>query len=438
MELTPKQQTVELINQSKKILILSHINPDGDGLGSALALLMALKKLGKDVTVACSDASPQLYDYLPNLKEIQNTFKGQRDFIISVDTTNVKIDKLGYKNDSNSHQLNIVLTPKSGIISKDNISFNTGGAKLDLIFVLDSPDLDRIGRIYDENTDVFYETPIINIDHHPGNDYFGRVNWVDLTATSTAEILVALLESLGREKSLFDPDIATCLLTGITTDTGSFQHNNTTPKSFTVAAQLVAQGARQQEIVQNVYKTKSLSTLKLWGKILSSIKEEKKHRFVWSVVRESDFSQLNAEESETSGVVDELLKTVPQIDFAILLSEKRGGLHGSLRGVQRGINVAEIAQMFGGGGHELAAAFQINGTNFDDYKDKILIRIKEFQAKRLGLITDSIKRPELITEDVLESMSAESQTIENNSDIEKYHDNTNETNETPLDQIEVT
>jgi phosphoesterase RecJ-like protein len=381
MELTAKQQTIELIRRSEKILILTHMNPDGDALGSILALYLALKKVGKDVTAACSDQVSPTFEFLPAKTEINNSFGGAKDFIITIDTTNTEVDRLGYKQLPDEKKLNIIITPLKGTFNPQDVSFGYGTFKFDLVIVLDSPTLERIGRFYDDYAELFYEAPIINIDHHAGNDHFGKVNWVDMTSTSTAEILVALLESLGREKPLLDEDIATCLLAGIITDTASFQNANTTPKSFTVAAQLA--GARQQEIIQNVYKTKPLSTLKLWGRILTEIHEEPKYRFIWSAVRAQDFSTLGAKESETSGVIDELLKTAPGIDFALLLTERANGIHGSLRGVRKGIDLSELAKIFNGGGHDLAAAFDVSAKKLDGYQDEILSKVRNFQAGRL-------------------------------------------------------
>lgn len=390
MELSPKQQIVELITKSKNILILTHVNPDGDALGSTLALYLALKKIGKAVMGFCVDPKPAVFSYLPQFEAIKSELHSQQDFIISLDTNKAKIDRLGYKNLPEENKLNIIISASSGKFTQEDVTVSYGGHRFDLIFVLDSPDLERVGKVYDELTDLFYEIPIINIDHHPGNDYFGKVNWVDLTATSTCEIMVALLESLGRETNLIDANIATCLLTGLITDTGSFQHNNTTPKSFTIAAQLVAAGAKQQEIIQNIYKTKLLSTLKLWGKVLSNIREEKNYSFVYSTVSASDFSAYQAEESEVSGVIDELLKTAIGIDFALLLSERKDGLHGSLRGARAGVNVAEIAKMFGGGGHELAAAFNIPQTTLLESEGEVIDKIRAWQAKKKNLESGSL------------------------------------------------
>ncbi len=381
MELTPKQQTIELIKGSQKILLLTHINPDGDALGSILALQMVLTKLGKEVTAVAPDVLPSHLHFLPGRDGLTESFSGTKDFIITVDTSQTKVDKLGYKNVPEENKLNICITPITGSFNSSDVSFSYGSFKFDLIVVLDAPDLERLGAFYDQQTEMFYETPVINIDHHAGNDYFGKVNWVDLTATSTAEILVALIESLSREKPLLDADVATALLTGLIVDTGSFQNLNTTPKSFTVAAQLVAAGARQQEIIKWIFKTKSLSTLKLWGRILGNVVEEPS-RFVWSKIRKEDFIATGAEEAASSGIIDELLKTAPNIDFALLLAEKMDGLHGSLRSATQGVDVSAIAKLFSGGGHQAAAAFQIPGESLITMEQEVLAKIREYQRSK--------------------------------------------------------
>jgi phosphoesterase RecJ-like protein len=381
MELSPKQQTVELIKSSQKILLLTHQNPDGDALGSLLALSLVLKNLGKEPTAVSSDPIPGVFKFLPTEPYLSQNFSGIKDFVISVNTTNVKVDKLAYKNLRSENKLNIIITPLSGTFEEKDITCSGGSFKYDLIIVLDSPDLERIGPLYDDHMEMFFETPVVNIDHHAGNDYFGKINWVDLTATSTAEILVSLIESLSREKPLLDAEVATALLTGIIVDTGSFQNVNTTPKSFTVAAQLVAAGGRQQEIIRSVFKTKTLSTLKLWGKVLSNMIEEPASKFIWSYLTREDFVTAQAAEAESSGVIDELLKTAPGIDFALLITERADGIHGSLRAAQVGVDVSAIAKLFGGGGHQAAAAFQMPGKTLAEVKEEILGKIREHQGK---------------------------------------------------------
>lgn len=380
MELTPKQQTTEQIKSAERILVLTHQNPDGDALGSLLALYLVLKKIGKDVTAVVPEQYPQAFNFLPTLPTLPRKFTGTKDFVISIDTSKVKVDRLGYKHNSEENKLNIVITPLAGSFGEGDVTFSQGTFKYDLIIVLDSSDLERLGQFYDGQNALFYETPVINIDHHAGNDFFGKVNWVDLTSTSTAEVLVSLMESLAREKPLLDEDIATALLTGIITDTGSFQNANTTPKSLTVAAQLVAAGARQQEIIRHVFKTKPLTTLKLWGRVLESVQEDQEHRFIWAKVTKEDLAETGASEIETSGVIDELLKSAPNIDFALLLVERGTDLHGSLRSVGQGIDVSIIAKLFGGGGHEAAAAFQVAKATLAGNEEEVLGKIREYQS----------------------------------------------------------
>jgi len=379
MELSPKQQTTEQIRTAQKILLLTHQNPDGDALGSLLALYLVLKQLGKDVTAVVPGQIPGSLKFLPNLEEILQNLSLAKDFVITIDTSRVKVDRLGYKHLPEENKLNIVITPLGGIFEEKDVTFLQGSPKYDLIIVLDSPDLERLGALYESQSGLFYETPVINIDHHAGNDFFGKINWVDLTATSTAEILVSLVESLAREKPLLNEQVATALLTGIITDTGSFQNVNTTPKSLTVAAQLVAAGARQQEIIRHIFKTKPLTTLKLWGRILAQVKYEADDRFVWSKIGKFDFLETGADEGETSGIIDELLKSAPGIDFALLVVERSDGIHGSLRAVAPGVDVSQIARLFNGGGHEAAAAFQMYGATLADKEEEILAKIREFQ-----------------------------------------------------------
>jgi phosphoesterase RecJ-like protein len=381
-ELSPKQQVVERIKSAHKVLILTHKNPDGDALGSMSALFMFLKKIGKEAIAVCNDTPPSVFSFLPSASEIAQNFAGVRDFVVSVDVSKIKADKIMYKIEDN--HLNIVITPESGQFDEKMVSFPAGGYNFDLIIVLDSPDLERIGTPYEKNPDVFFETPVINIDHHAGNDFFGQVNLVELNATSTAEILVSVLEALSTDKSPFDEQIATALLTGIITDTGSFQNANTTPKSLTIAAQLVAAGGDREDIIKRIYKTRTLSTLRLWGRALTNIHDEKNYGFVWSRLSKKDFMEVAAAEDESGGVIDELLKTVTNTAFALLLTEKGGAVHGSLRSIEKGMDVSLVAKLFNGGGHPLAAAFELENTTLEQSEPTIIQKIREYKSSLNG------------------------------------------------------
>lgn len=374
MEVSEKQKAIDLIQKSQKILILTHENPDGDALGSLLAMYLFLKKLGKEVTAVCADQVPHSLSFLPSAGNITSNIEGVRDFIIMIDLSQARPEKLSYNIENN--KLNIVITPKEGSFSEKDVSFSYGDYRFDLIVVLDSPSLDRIGEIRQHNKEIFYNTPILNIDHHPGNEDFGQVNLVEITATSTAEILFSLFEAINSK--LMDPDIATCLLAGIITDTGSFQNTNTTPKSLTMAAQLVAAGARQQEIIQNIFKNRSLNTLKLWGEALSRLKYDEVSKIAYTFISYEDFKRTGS--NSTEGLIDELLSSVPEAQVVLLLSEKEPGkIYGSLR-TKDDVDASLLAKVFGGGGHRRAAGFTIESVNIQEAERQIIEKIKEFLA----------------------------------------------------------
>lgn len=376
VEPTPKQQWSEQIKAAKSILLLTHANPDGDALGSALALKLGLEKLSKEVTIAISGEIGQLFSFLPKFNDIQTNYSLSKDLLIAIDESQAKVGNVSLKRVSET-KLIVVITPKDGILTPANVRIEEGTFTTDLIIVLDCSDLERIGALYEENSSLFYEVPVVNIDHHPGNTNFGKVNIVDVAASSTAEILVSLLETVGKDMTgMLDADIATALLTGIITDTSSFQNSNTTPKSLTVAAQLVATGARQQDIIQQIYKSRSLSTLRLWGRALSYLKEEGTHKFVWSVLSKADFVAAQASIEQAGGVIDELLKTATGMNFVLLLTERNGNLHGSLRSIVASMDVSVIANHFGGGGHPQAAAFTIANTSLAEKEMEVIGEIR--------------------------------------------------------------
>ncbi len=380
MELSPKQQISELIKQSQKILVVSHKNAGGDAVGSMLALERVLTKQGKEVSLVLSEKIEEATTFLPGIEKIKNDISGARDLVIRINKDKFPVEKLSYNTEDGF--LNIVLTPANGSLEKNNLEFVNGAFKFDLIFVLDTPDVEKIDAVYDKYTELFFETPIVNVDHHSGNEYFGTVNMVDLTATSTAEILVSIIEAMGPGN--FDADVATCLLTGIIADTASFKNVNTTPKSLTISAQMLAAGARQQDIIQNLYKTRPLATLKLWGRVLAGLEYDQTHRMVVSTITAKDFQETGSNIEEIHGVLDELLASTPGTDVVLLLAETgQGKITGKLKGMN-GQDVLSIAEAFGGSGHMLAAGFDMAGTTLEKAKAEVVAKIQQIRDKQLG------------------------------------------------------
>ena len=381
-----RKQIVDLVKRSKSILIMPSSPVDGDSLGSALGLYLVLKKIGKQATVVCADPIPEAFQFLPTTKIISHEFTSARDFIVTLDCKKAKIKSIRTKLEHD--KVNIILTAKKGQFSGEDISFHHGPSRYDLIITVDTGDLEQLGRFYEDNTELFSKIPVINIDHHASNDYFGKLNLVDVMGSATTEILLPLVRDFEKDagKKLMDEDIATLLLAGIITDTGSFQNANTTPRSFAVSAELIKSGARQQEIIQHVFKTKHLSTLRLWGRILTNLRIDKEHRFVWSAISKRDLNETGSREDETGGIIDELLTNAPGTEVVLLLKERNDGIiSGSVRTTTPSVDASAIAEMFGGGGHTRAAGFKIPGTELATVENMVIEKIRKYQEKRLKL-----------------------------------------------------
>lgn len=381
-----EDQILKLIDGAESILIMPSSPPDGDSLGSAVALYLALRKIGKTSTVVCADPVPDALQFLPMMNTITNEFSPSPDFIITLDTADSELASL--QSELKENKINIILTAKKGKFSAENVSFSHGENRYDLIITVDTAALQQLGRFYEDNTSLFQEIPVINIDHHASNDQFGLINYVDVMSSATTELLIGIFEAMEEKygQEIIDEDIATLLLAGTITDTGSFQNANTNPRSFSNSAKLIKRGARQQEIIQHVFKTKQLSTLRLWGRILSNIKIEKPHRFFWSVISKKDFQDTGSQADETGGIIDELMTNAPDIDVVLLLKEKDNGtLSGSLRTTSEAVDASEIAGFWGGGGHPKAAGFRIENADFAKTGQSVVERIKEYQQKRLNL-----------------------------------------------------
>lgn len=381
----PVGQIIDLILKSNKILVVPSCPPDGDSIGSALALFEGLQKLDKKVTVVSADPVPHSLQFLPNSNIIGDVIKENRDFIVTLDCNEAQVDKLKYEIVDN--KVNIIITPKNGKFSENHVSFKQSGPDFDLVIAVDTADVNQLGTIYENNTDFFYSVPVINIDHHISNSNFGKVNYVDTAAASATEILFGVFKALEQrtQKTLVSDKVATYLLTGILTDTGSFQNPNTTPRSLEVSAELVERGAAQQDIIKHVFRTKELSTLRLWGEILSKIETDNKYKIVWSTVTKSDLAKANAKVEEVSGLIDDMLVNAPGAEIVFIIKEDGDKIACSMRSTTPAANVSEIAEHFGGGGHVQAAGFRFAGADFKSAVEQITSYIKQYQAKRLHL-----------------------------------------------------
>ncbi len=295
--------------KAKNILIVFPANWSGDAVSSALALFLFLKKLKKNVGIAGFKAAEtrQALSFLPAYPDIQNNLSNLRRFIVSVDISEAKVSQIKYTVDGN--RLNFIISPSDGWFKPEDVSARAGEFKYDLIITLGANDLESLNKIYDDNIEFFYKTPIINIDHDSANEDFGQINFVDLNAVATAEILFYLLKNYKEE--LIDEDIATCLLAGIIQETKNFKTANLTPRTLLTTSQLIALGARREEIVSHLYRSRDLNSLKLWGKVLSGLRAEKNNELLWVKLSLDDFDGNQEIDEDLSDIVSELIANVP-------------------------------------------------------------------------------------------------------------------------------
>ena len=412
------QQVINKLNTSQKILITPSSPADGDCLGAALSLYLVLRKIGKEPTVAMSDDIPDSYSFLPRTNEIHKELAGTKDFIITLDCKDAEVDTIKYQVEEDV--VNIIVTPKTGQFRKEAVQFKNGVEQYDVIVTVDAGDIHQMRDLYEENKEMFETLPVINIDHHASNSKFGDINYVDLECSSTTQALIPIIDGLNNTGSeIIDKDIATLLLTGLITDTGSFQHSNTTPAAFEVASRLLDLGAEQQQIIKSVYKTKSLSTLKLWGRVLSKIQYDEEHRLVWSTITNRDLLETDSTTEESNGIIDELMSNAPGAELIILLKQKADDLvSASVRTNSDAVDGSAFAASFGGGGHIRAAGFRVKGKNMEEAEKEVIAAAKKFQSDRLQLNATSAPKVEEVLQEA-EQIEAAPKLVKSTEVVEK-------------------
>lgn len=375
MDRTPPEQAADALRRAKALLIALPKNPSSDAIASSLALFSVAEKLGKEVKVVAEDFQlPPNHDFLPKSREILPGLQSLRKFIISIDVSRTKVEELSYALEGG--KLNIYLTPKGGFFEAKDVATSAGGFAYDLIVTIDAIDLEHLGGMFANNAEFFYQTPILNIDHSPANNHFGQVNLVDIAATSTSEILFELIKVLGH--ALLDEFIATNLLTGIISKTKSFKTPSVTPKSLAIASHLIESGGRREDIIRNLYQTKSLETLKLWGRALARLQGSMGGRFVRAKLSKQDFELTGVRDGNLSGVIDELIVNTPKADIILLLSEDGvGRVHGIVSS-KRYINNRELFAKYQPEGTGDFTYLTIPGATLDEAERQLVELVEQY------------------------------------------------------------
>lgn len=307
----------EEINEAKSIVILTHEIPDGDAIGSSLALYIGLKQLGKDVDVIIPEYS-RTYEFLPKANEIK----------------------------------------KEGRTSN-----------YDLAIALDSGDIKRLNGFveYFENANVK-----ISIDHHSSNTMFADYNFVNPTAPACAQILVTVLKTLGI---VIDKEIGTCLLAGIITDTGGFKYQGVTPETFEFVAELINKGVNVSDVYKKVLQIISREKFEIMQIAMNRLEFLEGGKLTFTYTTKEDEKKIGAGNNDYEGIV-EIGRDIEGVEISILLREIDVGYKVSLRSKEY-VNVSDICLMFGGGGHPRSGGCNIN-LPFEQAKAKIIEECKKY------------------------------------------------------------
>ena len=320
------EQIWKAIEQGQSFFVAGHLNPDGDSLGCTLAICSLLERLGKTAYAYASPAIGTDLLFLPGLEKIH---------------------------------LN-ELPPKP---------------QFDTVILLECSDRKRGG---DLESVLSNAKTLISIDHHLVSEAYGDINYLDSGASSTAEIIFQFFES-SEDYLLPTPDEATCLYTGVATDTGRFLHTNTSAEALRVASALVALGADVNKINQVIFFTKSYTELKLLGRALEKMRLLFQNKYSEIILTRADFEPLNAVPSQTQGIVSQPTM-IPGVEVSALIKEEPDKVSVNLRSRNK-VDVSAIAQQFGGGGHARAAGFKVTGKSVQAVADMLAKAVQEAVSK---------------------------------------------------------
>jgi len=293
------QEVLKQIGQRDRFVLTSHARPDGDAVGSALACCQILHAMGKEAQVVLRDGVPRIYRSLP-----------QADRVIQADQVN-------------------------------------GNYQAAILLECDSIQRTRLSGLEDRF--------LISIDHHLSGRPFAHVNWIDPQAVATAEMVYRLAREAGVRISA---EIATCLYTAVLTDTGSFMFQGTNQRTFALARELVQAGADPSACARNVYFGHSTAKMRLLGAALSGLQQE--GRLAWICVTQKQMQQYQAREEDCEGLVNYVL-SIQDVEVAAFFRELPDGRYRVSLRSKGGLNVAAVAEQFGGGGHECASGCAVDG-----------------------------------------------------------------------------
>ncbi len=316
----PPAEIVEILRGADRVLLATHTYPDGDALGSQLALGRVLESLGKRVFLYSEEPVGHLYDFLPGCDKLVTTLPDPGSFTCAVS--------------------------------------------------VDCADPQRLGRERDRLLQI---KPFIMVDHHAGHCPFGNLQWVDPGRSATGEMVYDLAMALGGE---IDYEAAYCLYTALVSDTGSFKYASTTAKTLAVASDLVGRGVKPAEVSGRLFDNFSFNRLNLLRLVLESLEIHSDGRVALIRATREMFTRTGTVPADTENFIN-YPRSVGSVKVAAFIKESRDDVVSvSLRSKGREVDVAAVAGEFGGGGHRNAAGFKLKGVEVEKVRAELLVRLE--------------------------------------------------------------
>lgn len=373
MALTPEQQAVELISRAKQILLIAPEHATVDHLSSIAAAGELLKALHKNFDAVVSQFDTKTLPSFLRSIEIRPSLGAIRAFHVQLKVSQTPVEELSY--DVKDGLLDVTIVPKQGEWTPQDLTFKSGQDRYDLVIAFGSPDLASLGAPARDQAGFFYRTPIINIDCRSTNEHWGQLNLVRLTAVSVTEVLYAWMKEWN--KNLINKEMATAMLAGMISETKGFRTTDVTPATLAASSELMSLGADRQGIVHALWRTRTVNVLKLWGRALSRLEQDRDTGLVWSVLADADFVESGAVPAELEGIVDELIAFAPEAKVVVLIAQTKNETIVRLH-AEPPYSAAELVRPFGGYGTRERAIFPVTGgPSLVESTAHVIERLKE-------------------------------------------------------------
>lgn len=365
MTLGNNEQIFKLVEESKNILIITDPNFNTDNFSGSLSFALFLQKLDKNVTVYFKNDIEKKYEFLNGFNFIKNTLELKNNLIIAISTKNTKAKELSYE--PKDDKIEIYLTPeKNKTFTKEDVMIIDNQNSFDLIISIGIDNIKNIGEFYDNNVEFFFNTTTINIDNNPENERFGQINFIEPKYKSICELIFDITTIYKSE--LIDEKIATNMLTGIIYKNKGFKIPDLSPNTMEAVSNLIDIGANRQDIVNNLYKTKTVNDLRIWAKILQNSKLANNNEIFLSSIDDEN-EQINF-----SDLFNEIISNIDGIKIGLLFNKINDIIYIDLL-TNNNINAKDLLSELNPVGDKDEIKFAISSSEIDKVIEIILQKI---------------------------------------------------------------